>query len=241
MTTIVERLKQYLDSKGISVSSAEKESGISNGTLAKSFNSGTTIKTDTLEKFLNKYTDINPVWLFPMLKSNEYKQHEADITLNEDRENYSNLIPLYNDVSTIGGDKQVANLNPVSSPTEYIDAGDWFPGATAAIRHYDESMLEYPNGCILALKKVNDKTQIVWGKNYCVETDEFRVSKKLQHRDGDKHVWGYSTNLNTHPDGSLIHQPIPIDPDRINKLWLILGCVRKEYSSGVVFVQNGDK
>ena len=52
-----------------------------------------------------------------------------------------NLIPFYDDVSTIGGlNDRVANTDP-SSPTEWIDAGDWFPEATAAIRHYGDSIV----------------------------------------------------------------------------------------------------
>lgn len=31
---------------------------------------------------------------------------------------------------------------------EEIDAGDWFPEATAAIHHYGDSMVEYPSGSI---------------------------------------------------------------------------------------------
>lgn len=63
MITIVERLKQYIDFKGIAVSSAERDIGVSNATLSKPFKSKTTIKTDTLEKFLIHYNDINPIWL----------------------------------------------------------------------------------------------------------------------------------------------------------------------------------
>lgn len=63
MKTIVERLKEYLDYKGVSPSFAEMEIGVSNGTLSKPFNAKTTIKTNTLEKFLITYKDINPGWL----------------------------------------------------------------------------------------------------------------------------------------------------------------------------------
>lgn len=63
MSSIVKRLSQYIEHKGISVSVAEKEIGISNGSLSKPFKSNTTIKTDALEKFLKTYIDINPNWL----------------------------------------------------------------------------------------------------------------------------------------------------------------------------------
>jgi hypothetical protein len=73
MKTIVNRLKHYLDFKNIAISAAETEIGISNASLSKPFKNGTTIKTDTLEKFLITYNDINSEWLLtgkePMLKS----------------------------------------------------------------------------------------------------------------------------------------------------------------------------
>ena len=63
MKSIVGRLKEYLEVKVIPVGLAEKEVGLSNGSLSKPFKAGTNIKTDSLEKFLFFYTDINPDWL----------------------------------------------------------------------------------------------------------------------------------------------------------------------------------
>lgn len=63
MKTIVNRLKEYLDYKSISVSIAEREINLSNASLAKPFNNNTSIKTETLEKFLFVYSDISPEWL----------------------------------------------------------------------------------------------------------------------------------------------------------------------------------
>jgi hypothetical protein len=64
MRNIVSKLKEYLDFKNISITSAEREVGLSHSSLSKPIKSHTTIKTDTLEKFLQVYKDINPMWLF---------------------------------------------------------------------------------------------------------------------------------------------------------------------------------
>lgn len=61
---IVKNISKYLKNKGVRVSAAEREIGVSNGTLSKPIKDNKTIKTDTLEKFLNKYNDINTYWLF---------------------------------------------------------------------------------------------------------------------------------------------------------------------------------
>lgn len=150
-----------------------------------------------------------------------------------------NLIPLYDDVQTIGGTLMSADISPVSTPTDYIDAGDWFKDVTAAIRHYGDSMVEYPNGCILALRKLNDKRSIVWGRNYVVETNEIRVTKRLQTcLEDESCIMAYSTNEKTYKDGRLIHEPFKIYKDDIRQIFLVIGRVVKEYSSDPVFTLN---
>lgn len=141
-------------------------------------------------------------------------------------------IPFYDDVATIGGaNRQVADVSSTGNVSEWIDAGDWFPEATAAIRHYGDSMIEYPSGSILALKRVEDWRLIIWGRNYSIETTEFRITKRLQDGGGD-YVLAYSSNMDSYPDGTLIHSPIRIPKDTIRNIDLVLGCVTKEYSNG---------
>lgn len=150
-------------------------------------------------------------------------------------------IPLY-DVESIGGHQDVvADTNvPAGHVAEWIDAGDWFPGATAAIRHYGDSMIEYPSGSILALKRVEDTSLLMNGRNYVIETSEFRITKQLQ-VDGD-YIMAYSSNRETYPDGRQIHAPIRIPKSSIRHIDLVLGCVLKEYSNGpipIIHKQNG--
>ena len=143
-----------------------------------------------------------------------------------------NKIPLYDDVATIGGtNDQVANVDDSARPTEWIDAGDWFPTATSAIHHYGDSMTEYPSGCILALKRVNDSRLLLNGENYVIETDEFRITKRIL--DDGEDIIAYSTNQETYPDGRLVHAPIRIPKDAIRHLDLVLGCVIRKFSTPV--------
>lgn len=94
-------------------------------------------------------------------------------------------IPLYDDAVTIGGvNEQTAVVDDASRPTEWVDAGDWFPAATSAIHHYGDSMVEYPSGCVLVLKRVQDPKLLINGENYVIETDEYRITKQIQD-DGD--------------------------------------------------------
>lgn len=253
MSSIVSRIKDFIDNKGISVRKFEEKVGFSNGAFASQYKNNKAIGSDKVENILQFYPEINPEWLLTgkgsMLKEEEGKKEEISEKERKFQElkkqieeghflkKKKNLIPFYEDVSTIGGTDTTADLNAVSTPTSYIDAGDWFrQEVTAAIRHYGDSMVEYPNGCILALKKITNQRNIVWGRNYVVETDEIRVTKRLQICPDDKNcVMAYSTNTSTYPDGTLIHQPFKIHKEDIRQVFLVLGSINKEYGSEPVF------
>ena len=55
---ILERLKQYIDSKGISVSAFEKSIGMANASFGKSLKRNGAIGTDKLENILYIYIRI---------------------------------------------------------------------------------------------------------------------------------------------------------------------------------------
>ena len=60
---ILERIKQYIDFKGISIAAFERSIGMSNASFGKSLKNQGAIGTDKLEKILMVYPDISPMWL----------------------------------------------------------------------------------------------------------------------------------------------------------------------------------
>lgn len=60
---ILQRLKQYIDAKGLTIASFEKSIGMSNASFGKSLKKNGGIGTDKLENILSVYSDINPAWL----------------------------------------------------------------------------------------------------------------------------------------------------------------------------------
>ena len=216
----VDRFDQYLDYKHLSDNKVTVQLGLSNGVIGKSRKEGRDLSTRVIEQILNFYKDLNPNWLL-------YGEGEMLFPSTKGK------IPLYDDVASVGGYNEiVANVDDQYRMTEYIDAGDWFPSATSAIHHYGDSMVEYPSGCILALKRVNDPRLLINGENYVIETDEFRITKQIQD-DGGDYIMAYSSNRETYPDGHLIHSPIKIPKDSIRHLDLVLGCVIKKFSNPV--------
>lgn len=184
------------------------------------------------EQFVLKYTqcfpELSPTWIL--------KGEGQMLVVSPERKK----IPLF-EAETIGGNNElVADPDrPAVRVAEWIDAGDWFPGATAAIRHYGDSMIEYPSGSILALKRVEDQHLLINGQNYVIETSEYRITKQLQD-DGGDYIMAYSSNRETYPDGRQIHSPIRIPKSEIRHIDLVLGCVIKEYSNGPVQIIKKD-
>ena len=227
-STIKSRLALFLKHLGIGQAKFATIIGASKGFAN---NVGDSIRTEKLDKIKEHYPELNITWLLT---------GEGDMLKTPETENLPQprkKIPVY-DSQTIGGvNGIVANVDGSAKVSEEIDAGDWFPEATAAIHHYGDSMVEYPSGSILALKRVNDRRLIINGRNYVVETTEYRITKQLQYNGGD-FIMAYSTNKETYPDGNLIHSPIKIPVETIRHIDLVLGCVTKEYSNGAVIIRK---
>lgn len=232
MTEKGKRIDELMTYFGLNKNSFSKEIGLTNNvTIGRILNEDRDPSPKTVKMILDRFPQVNPNWLkfgeVPMIIEN------ASRNLPQPRKK----IPVY-DSQTIGGlNGTVANVDDNAKVSEEIDAGDWFPEATAAMHHYGDSMVEYPSGSILALKRVNDKRLIINGRNYVIETTEFRVTKQLQYDGGDV-IMAYSSNTETYPDGRQIHSPIKIPVETVRHIDLVLGCVTKEYSNGAVIIRK---
>jgi hypothetical protein len=151
----------------------------------------------------------------------------ANDAANESREtNHRRLIPFYDAETTGGFNGKVSSSNQQVSLIGYIDAGDWFDGReTAAIRHVGDSMTEYPDGCILAVREVRERRLLVPGQNYVIETDEYRITKRMQKGSSESTIALYSSNNEKYEDGRLIYEPFEVLVDDIRRIYSILGYV----------------
>jgi plasmid maintenance system antidote protein VapI len=187
------------------------------------------------DKNLSDKTIMKIVNAFPCINEG-YLQGEDIEMVSEQNIVQTKKIPFFDDVATIGGkDTLYADVDNSFSATDYVDIGDLFPGATAAIKHYGDSMVEYPSNSMLIVKRIEDLRLIMWGRNYVIETTEFRITKKLQSGKDNETIMAYSTNKETYPDGHLIYEPITIPLETIRSADLVLGCVTEERSDGVWF------
>ena len=63
MSETLNRIKQFIDYKGLNIRSFEMEVGFSNGAFASQLKNGRTIGVDKLENILNTFPELNANWL----------------------------------------------------------------------------------------------------------------------------------------------------------------------------------
>ncbi|MDR0438452.1 MAG: hypothetical protein LBH22_09185 [Bacteroidales bacterium] len=208
--------------------------------ISKIINKKYGVSNKILDLVCEAHPEVNRSWLLTgegnMLKSDPSKQ-PIQFFDPENAPHNKRLIPLYDDVLTVGGTDTVALTEANRAPAEWIDPGDWFKPATHAIRHYGESMVEYPKGCILALKEVQDRRLVVPGQDYVIQTSEYRVTKKIQLGNSPEYIIAHSTNYERYDDHSLIHQPFNIYWELITNIYEVLGYVVKK-GSGTIVLSN---
>lgn len=183
------------------------------------------ISKDGITLIQKSIHSINPQWLLTgagdmIVPMDLSKQEKSRDTAPKDR-----LIPFY-DVETTGGYNGIVAASDEGSFSGYIQPGGWFDGhETAAIRHVGDSMTEYPNGCVLAVREVKDRHLLVPGRNYVIETSEYRVTKRVQRGNSPTTLMLYSTNTEKYDDGRLIHEPFEIDIEDIRRIFSVLGYI----------------
>lgn len=99
---ILERLKEYIDYRGISVAAFERSIGMANASFGKSLKNKGAIGTDKLEKILSTYPDISPAWLMTgegdMLKTKRTPENpQAQEPANSEHKDNKNQ-PLVQDI-----------------------------------------------------------------------------------------------------------------------------------------------
>ena len=232
--TVKERLILFLKSQKIGQSSFEKKVGLSNGYVN---NIRKSIQPDKLQKISLIYPQLNIGWLIAG-EGEMMKTIEKEIHLSSDRK----LIPFY-DINAEAGTIQVSNMDVMSEPDEWIDAGDWFRDADSAMRVHGDSMFPlYKSGSIVVMKEVCDKSLIMYGQDYVLVTSEYRAIKRIQKSSisgcwllcsVNDEVWEKGELA-----GKLIHEPFDVNIDNIYKIFRVLGCVNRNESSRIIHTKN---
>ncbi len=227
----LQRIKEYIDFKEITVSFFEKEVGMSNGSFASQLKNNKTIGVDKLENILKRFKDLNPEWV---LTGNGEMQKNVNLNVLNEPHSVYNLktdnqiksvqnIPLYNIEATAG----IVTLFSDSSKTTPIDFIQipGLPKCDGALYITGDSM--YPllkSGDIVMYKQiVNIKDGIFWGEMYLIsiniDGDELVTVKYIQRSEkGDNYIKLVSQNSH--------HQDRDIKLDKVRALALIKASIR---------------
>lgn len=145
MCQILDRIKDFIDYKGIPISAFEKSIGMSNASFGKQLKKGGAIGTDKLENILKAYPEISPLWLLTgkgeMLRSQttdeanqSHDQHD-----HEDAPPSSTPNPLKHGVNPNRSFEH--QINPPTEPNRIplvsVQAVGGFAGKDFAIHKHD--------------------------------------------------------------------------------------------------------
>lgn len=217
------RLTEYLSDKSLTFRDFERLCGLSNGTAARLRE---TTRKSTFDRIAIS-CDLNINWLLT---------GEGEMTIDTDKNSErrivgspkeaGRLIPFYDAETTGGYEGRVSSSTEEATLKGYIQAGGWFNGReTAAIRHVGDSMIEYPNGCVLAVREVTERRLLVPGQNYVIETMEYRITKRVQRGSSPDTIALYSTNQEKYEDGRLIYEPFEISLEDVRRIFSVLGFI----------------
>lgn len=217
---ILDRIKEYIDKKGITIAAFERSIGMSNASFGKSLKGGKAIGTDKLENILRIYPDINPSWLLTgegNMLSSESEKEEKLPSVNQTYEG----APYFN-VDFIGGFDVIVN-DQTRNPDFYINYPPYNQPGVVWCNLTGHSMEpEISNGDIIALREVTTPIQYLpAGEIYGIVTEEYRTVKRIRLSQKE----GFVRLIPSNKSEEFCEQEIPIS--MILKVYAVLGSIRK--------------
>lgn len=244
---ILERLKEYIDYRGISVAAFERSIGMANASFGKSLKNKGAIGTDKLEKILSTYSDISPVWLLTgtgdMLKtkrtfdlSSAHKHTSYECKDNKNQEyTQENRIKKEPATHVPEGSQEGIPLIPLSAMAGAF-TGDTqvmeyeceryvipaFKGADFLIQVKGDSMQPtYYSGDLVACQRVPlGDLFFQWNKTYVLDTAQGPLIKRIRQGSDNDHVLIVSDNP--------AYAPFELSRSQFHGVALVRGLVRLE-------------
>lgn len=145
------------------------------------------------------------------------------------RDAYPNLNPLW--LNTGDGDmflsmpvtKPLAENLSVSRESRRVNLGDLFPTSEFVCVYYGSGMPEFPNGCLLALTRVEDIYGIMPGKPYMIVTDGFSDIRVVTKSEKQGCVRLAASDTSTLLDGSRRFPDFNLETHSIRNIFKITG------------------
>lgn len=217
---ILDRIKEYIDHKGISISAFEKSIGMSNASFGKSLKNKGAIGTDKLEKILITYPDLSHEWLLTgrgeMLADGGEEQPKHTAHLADNQQEGIPLIPIDAMAGALVGETVVLDYEC----ERYVVPA--FKGADFLIRINGSSMYpSYRSGDIVACQRV-PMTDLFfqWNRTYVIDTNQGALIKRIKPGSDRQHVLIVSDNKD--------YDPFELPMGAIYAVALVIGTIRLE-------------
>jgi phage repressor protein C with HTH and peptisase S24 domain len=177
-TTVKQRLKDYIQFKGLSQKKFETAANLSNGYIN---NVKTSIGTDVLQKIIGAFPDLDITWLLTGIGSMLTTAAPEITNINTDKPDKNEeittvpLLPL----EAFAGPINCYTSQPVRlSDCSHIVTP--FPDAEMAVTISGDSMEPlYHDGSVVYIKRINDRLFIAWGYPYVIDTHNGVFIKQL--------------------------------------------------------------
>ena len=223
-TKLSDRLKKFIDFKGLSINKFSASVQASNSYFNKVLKNNTSIGSDRMEKIIRTYPEISPEWLLTgegtMLT---YKTSNEQKILNDLEEEYAikrqgiPLIPMDAMAGWCTGGSQIMEYEV----DRYIVPEFEELNVDFMIRVRNDSMLpKFNSGDIVACKKLPSSTFFQWNKVYVLDTIQGALIKRVKKSKLDNHILCVSENEE--------YEPFDLKLEEVNSLALVVGVIGLE-------------
>lgn len=214
-TTIKDRLKAFIKSQGIGQGKFESTCGLSNGYVN---NIRRSIQPDKLQKIALSFPQLNTGWLMTgegeMLKNANTRQNVVDVPESDVLIYTVPLLPVSAQGGSFNDFVESIKKNDcerIVTPVKAVDLAITVSG--------DSMAPEYPSGCKVLIKKINEKAFIEWGKVYVLDTCNGTVIKEIRKGKSEDEIECYSINQDPK------FQPFSVKFDDIYGMYRVIMCM----------------
>lgn len=209
-STIIDKLLIFIKKKNISKRVFYNETGLSNGSLDK----GSTLRTDSVEKIISTYPELNLEWL--MTGKGEMLKALPNPEITKDTKGEG--IPLLTESAWAGFNSNDVTVLEIDCEKYVVPV---FKGADFLIPVKGSSMVpKYSSGDLVACKWLPLDTFFQWNKVYVLDTIQGPLIKRIKKGKDEDHLLIISENER--------YEPYDLHRNEIRKLALVIGVIRLE-------------
>ena len=179
----MERFDKYMKYKGLNDNQVTNKCGLSKGLIGQARTGKSDLGIKAIDKILIIYQDLNRVWLLTgegeMIKNNLTPQqyYGGDTEKQKAGEPQMYIVSLI-PISAKGGTLDEFSRGIMENDCEKVLSP--IKGADFAITVCGDSMSpDYPSGCHIFIKKIEERAFIDWGKVFVLDTVNGTIIKKL--------------------------------------------------------------